>query len=151
MEFRTADDCMLTLTILGYQYPHLIDAPYDSNWLLVQLDGITTAGQWKRTDACLLTYEAQGLADWLEEGVQGTITRNCGFIEPCLRFEASTDSAGTTLRVILDHEFRPPWAVGQVMWEEGYVMEFALAAADFQTAATTLRRDLTPYPQRAAR
>ena len=151
MDLSTADGTVLTLTILGYEFPDIIDVQYDSNWLVVGLDVQSAAGRWTTTDACLLTYEAHRLADWLEGVASGAVTNGCGFMEPCLRFESIPGLDGTSIQVILDHEFRPPWATAHAAPDDGYRLEFALASADLQAAATALRRDLMPYPQRAAR
>ncbi|HEY1016398.1 MAG TPA: hypothetical protein VGE07_27055, partial [Herpetosiphonaceae bacterium] len=151
MEFRNAEGATIALTITGYQYPRELDALYASNWLLVRLDLSAPAGTFSATNACLLTYEGRQLADWLASAAAGAAPGAIGFVEPCLFFEAIAAPAGITIRVTLEHAFRPPWAVRHAAWRFGYVALFPLAPAELERAAATLRRQLAPYPQRAER
>ena len=64
MTFAGVDGQSVTLTLEGYQFPHLTTADYDSNWLNVCIDACHPRGAWQASDACLLTYEVARLADW---------------------------------------------------------------------------------------
>ena len=67
MRLISSDGTNFNLTIAGYQYPHLETELHSSNWLNIQIDIDGAQGRWRATAPCLLTYEAQRLADWLEQ------------------------------------------------------------------------------------
>ena len=71
----SADDSWLGLKILGYQFPHETHDPYDSNWLMISGNVGIKGQSWTFTDPCLLTTEAEALADWLATLVSGSATR----------------------------------------------------------------------------
>jgi len=151
MKLTLADGTSFTLTIIGYQYPALATAAYDSNWLTIRIDASNRHGTWSATDPCLLTYEISRLADWLDAIAAGRATKAvCGFIEPCLRFRLDEDAAGQQeLRIYPELELRPPWAASKYAGQEDLWLTFPLSAIDLPTATSLLRRQLEQYPQRA--
>jgi hypothetical protein len=141
------------LTILGYQFPHLATEEYDSNWLNVQVDVVHPEGSWKATDAALLTYEAEHLADWLAGLAHtGSVSSDESFLEPCLSFKRIRDNDGGMLRTYFDLELRPQWkpAVGGAGNEDLFV-EAPLADLGLTDAVAELRAQLARFPQRASR
>jgi len=153
MKLTLADGTSFTLTIVGYQYPQLATAPYDSNWLTIRIDATNPQGTWSATDPCLLTYEVSRLADWLDAIATGKVAKaTCGFIEPCLLFRLDGDASGhQELRIYLELEPRPPWSGSKLAGQEDLWLTFPLSAIDLAVAASMLRQQLERYPQRAER
>src|SRR5260370_21243399 len=89
MKFASRDGQFLELRILGYEFPHIETAEYDSNWLVVAGNVTHSRGSWQFTHPCLLTYEAEQLASWMDALVEtDRFPTTCGFIEPNLEFRA---------------------------------------------------------------
>jgi hypothetical protein len=143
----------LELTLVGYQYPQLATAPYDSNWLNVEVRVQHPRGSWTAQDPCLLTYDVAGLADWLEAVAVGRETdAEHGFMEPDLLFRAGTDSSGTRfVRVYFELELRPAWAPFDGAPMEDLFLDVPAEPAQLSAAARSLRDQLARYPQRAER
>ena len=57
MQLYDANGYALKLTLVGYQFPEMTREPYDSNWLIIEVDVTTPHRSWRASDACLLTYE----------------------------------------------------------------------------------------------
>lgn len=153
MKLTLVNGTSFKLTIIGYQYPQLSTAPYDSNWLTIRIEVTSPQGTWSATDPCLLTYEVSELADWLEAIASGTVAQAaCSFIEPCLLFRLHEDASGHQgLRIYLELELRPPWAASKLAGQEDLWLTFPLSAIDLAAAASMLRQQLERYPQRAER
>lgn len=108
----------LRLTIEGYQFPEIVNDKWDSNWLMVRVDVEGPAETWTQSDPGLLTWEVEGLADWLDSVAETTepVADELVFLEPFLWFELLRDerrilvSAGydrVCMRVPLEpHELR---------------------------------------------
>ena len=144
------DEFSFELLIVGYQFPELADAEYDSNWLNVKIIVRHPEGDWSARDPALLTYEVQELAEWLRAvGSGGRETQEMAFLEPCLSFRVrSGDKRTDELEIELAYEFRPPWAKDI---DESATMLFPLNEVDLFTAAESLEHQLSKYPQRAER
>ncbi len=71
MKLSTARGLALELQIVGYQFPEINNAPWDSDWLLIRIEVSHPMGNWSTTDPCLLTFEAVDLANWLENVASG--------------------------------------------------------------------------------
>lgn len=142
----------LQLTIVGYQFPAMRTKDYDSNWLNVQVSVVHPRGRWTARDACLLTYEAARLADWLQAVGRGkSVASEESFIEPNLAFRLVESAQGPFLRVYFELELRPEWAFSRAAFEEDLWVEFPVGELDLVGAAEGLRQQLRVYPQRAAR
>src|SRR5262249_16252489 len=90
------DQFYFELLIVGYQFPELADAAYDSNWLNVNIGVKHPEGEWSAVDPALLTYEVNELADWLRAvGAGRREIREMSFLEPCLSFRVRSGDNGT--------------------------------------------------------
>jgi hypothetical protein len=149
MRFSSADGSFFDLAIAGYQFPSEHRAEYDSNWLVVEGRAALHGREWAFREPCLLTYEVERLADWLEQLAVGKAVEGSeDFVEPNIAFSAASGAVGEhVLAVILDLEARASWAEKQ----ETLSLEFQLAPADLLAAAADLRGQLARFPQRAAR
>jgi hypothetical protein len=155
MYLVSSNGSSFALTIVGYQFPHLAQEEYDSNWLNIHIDVATPEHSWSATDPCLLTYEVARLAEWLEAIDQGKpVEYEIGFTEPCLWFRlAKTKLRGIvkSLRVHFELELRPEWARSEQMRKRDLFVEFPISEIDLQQAASALRTQLSDYPQRTER
>jgi hypothetical protein len=151
MKLINPANASFALTLMGYQFPALETAPYDSNWLKIRIDVTTSQGSWSAIEPCLLTYEVERLANWLDQLVavwDGNLI--CAFIEPCLCFERVVDTDGLPcLRIYFELEVRPPWAPARQANQGDIWIDFPLAAIDIPAATQSLRSQLQRYPQRA--
>lgn len=137
------------LTVLGYQYPDAGE-PYDANWLSIQVDVASPEGQWSGTDACLLTYEAVRLADWLDGLAQGKpVPRALSFLEPVLLFRlVDVDDGTKVLRAHFGNIVHPAWREAGQGPNDLSVDFPASDALMLRTAAGELRQELRRFPQR---
>ncbi len=152
MKLTNPTNASFALTLIGYQFPALATAPYDSNWLQVRVDVTTSQGLWSAIEPCLLTYEIEQLADWLDHVVVVDPNTNsmCSFTEPCLCFERVVDQEGQIcLRIYFELEVRPPWAPARQASQEDIWIDFPLEVIDIPSATQSLRVQLQRYPQRA--
>jgi len=139
-----------TLSIEGYQYPHLETEPYDSNWLNVRIDVEHPDGAWTAIDPALLTYEGTALIEWLERAAQpGSQAGEIQFMEPCLIFRHVPEES--LLRVCLECGFRPQRLSESAvpMWE--FCLDFSVSPEVLRGCAKSLARALGPYPRRGRR
>ena len=137
------------LRILGYQYPQEATVEYDSNWLQVQGNVAHPRGNWTFRDPCLLTYEAARLATWLESVAHGcSADSELSFREPNIWFEQLPNPAGSRLRIYFELESRPSWAPSKTVDEADCFVDVPTVALDLQRAASSLREQLSRYPQR---
>jgi len=146
-------DGSMELTLVGYQFPHLATAAWDSNWLNVRVRVQHPRGNWSAQDPCLLTYDVAELADWFEAVATGRDQdAELGFMEPNLVFKTGRDSHGSRfVRVYFDLELRPTWASSNGAEMEDLFLEFPADAAQLSAAAQSLREQLARYPQRTER
>ena len=104
--FLKNKDVEFNLMVEGYEFPHIKNTAYDSNWLNVAVKVKHPRGSWSHTDACLLTWELKALAEWLKNLAKGEpAASEIDFLEPELWFEVTKGK----LKVHLDYEMRPPW------------------------------------------
>ncbi|NIR48477.1 hypothetical protein GWO43_08660, partial [candidate division KSB1 bacterium] len=115
-KLESSDGSSFKLTIVGYEFPELAEAEYDSNWLQVQVDVELPNGRsWSVTHPCLLTYEVAELADWLDSIQTRTYNKTeQDFIEPNLSFQIVNEA----LRVSFELEMRPAWALEDAAGKE---------------------------------
>jgi hypothetical protein len=141
LRFSAPNGDAFVLRIAGYQFPELADAPYDSNWLIVDGEATLAGRSWRFRDPCLLTYEAASLAAWFEQQAEGgAVGDEIGFLEPNLNFERP--SLGV-IRVRLAAEAKPAWA-----GVRDTCIDTPAGADALRAAADALRAALTAFPQR---
>jgi hypothetical protein len=151
----SAKDASFSLTILGYQYPDAAGEPYDANWLSIYVEAEGPDGVWTGTDACLLTYEAARLADWLAALAHGeAVPTAISFLEPALLFRLVNGARGKTLRVHFGNLVNPSWRYSEAGLDRAGAspdlwLDFPLTEADIAGAAGDLRQQQRRYPNRA--
>lgn len=139
------------MKFVGYQFPGDNFDVYDNNWLLVSISVDHPSGSWKTTDACLLTWEAAGLAEWFRDIADGQeVESEESFMEPNLRFEIDNDN-NRKLRVYFELECRPDWAPSDGAGMDDLWVEFEINSRDISAAADAIEKDLIRYPQRPAK
>jgi len=137
-------------SILGYQYPEKKFEDYDSNWLIIEVDVTYSQKRWNARDACLLTYEVARLAQWFESIAGGISVESIQkFIEPNLEFHLVDISSEQYLRIFFEFELRPEWAKWDQKIMKDFWIDFSLSKLDLYQTASSLRRQLADYPQRA--
>ena len=146
MRLATNPDIIVDLHVIGYQHPENHTDEYDSNWLVVEGRVFHPRGDWVFRDPCLLTYEAAGLANWLDAVAADRVAESSiKFIEPNLSFEVATIESRRVLRVTLAFESRPPWA----SHNENVTVEFPVAQLALSQAIRGWREQIRQFPQRA--
>jgi len=165
----------LELAIRGYEFPHIKNDWWDSNWLTIRIRARDSRGEsWERTGPFLTTFEIEELATWFlavvaeapminRETLRESSRQHApgfpnlrlfdsiDFMEPNLRFalvERSRDLAG--VRVYFELEARPPSAPDQGAGMEDLWIDLNVSASDLKAAALTLRSELRAFPIRAA-
>ncbi|WP_298397063.1 hypothetical protein [Sphingobium sp.] len=135
----------LRLGVEGYQFPHILDDDWDSNWLIIVGEAEIGNRSWRFRDACLTTFEMERLADWLDAATTGKQSNPfCGFTEPNLDFERVSNEA---IRIGFSLEAAPPWSSED---DDFGTHGFEVPVNDrLGLAATDLRRLLQTYPVRA--
>ncbi len=156
MRFAGIDGEQVELQIVGYEYPANTDeGGWDANWLLVRGVASAESRTWSFTNACLTTWEAAYLGEWLaavEASAGGhkpapDALDRCWFTEPNLVFEPlAADAGGFRIRVYFELEARPDWA-RQKAWDEFWI-DVEGTSADIRGAADALQAQLKHYPLR---
>lgn len=151
------DRFLLQMSIVGYEFPEVIDDRHDANWLLIRLvlQSQHGAWRWQVEDAGALTWELERCIDWLlklsaEEAVD---LEYCGFSEPDIAFETirNDDHEVVGLSVQLMDEFQPPTKV-LVPRENNIVsLRFHTPSDTLREFADNLLAELKQYPVRGAR
>lgn len=139
------DGRRLELTLVGYEFPDLEDDEWDADWLVVRISAADDPDVWTAEDPCLLTWEVDELADWLDAVADAPgAVHDLEFIEPNLTFERiEVDGAGG-VRAWFDDAFRPP----EVPPDEDVLIDFLLAPAALRAAAASLRAQRERFPPR---
>ncbi|WP_104666373.1 WapI family immunity protein [Ensifer adhaerens] len=134
----------LRMAIRQYQFPDVMDDAWDSNWLIVEGHVDIKGRKWTFRDPCLTTFEAEHLADWLEEVSNAEPSKvDCRFTEPNLEFRYQKNRQ---LRISFALESGPPGFGTPSSWDErSFLVPVSSALA---TAATQLRQQLVRFPRR---
>ena len=152
MRLIARDGQSLEIRIAGYQFAEMETEEYDSNWLRIEGSVQHPRGSWRFNDPCVLTYEAMGLASWIESLAQNpSLPSEYDFLEPNLSFEAISLEGLPMLRVYFELESRPDWARSNAAGERDLWVEFPLNELDLKAATQQWRSELSAWPQRAAR
>ena len=143
------------LKILGYQFPHIIDDKWDSNWLNIGIEVKHAKKEtWTAVDPCLLTFEVERLSDWLETIITDYRQAKPAqeFTEPSLKFVLSIAENCPILRIYFDkflRPVRPKWEPGRKKPREELWSEFPIEENDLSEVVHSLRSQLKNYPMRA--
>lgn len=135
----------MRLAIEDYQFPHITDDEWDSNWLIVVGEAELDGKRWQFRDPCLTTFEMKRLAEWLDQVATGQAEQQfCGFTEPNLDFEQTSNKC---VRIAFSLESLPPWSArdgdfGDLGFEVPIDGRLAMAASN-------LRSILAKFPVRA--
>ena len=137
------------MTVAGYQFPHLGHEPYDADWLKICVKVKHPRGAWSKTDPCLLTWEAAGLAEWLESLAENNPPHSSkDFMEPELTFEWF-GGGRNILRVYLHYSLRPSWSPYHGPNEEkDLFVEFTVTPENLRKAAASLLAEIKQFPVR---
>jgi hypothetical protein len=149
MRLLGSDGALFELSLLGWQHPHGAANEIDANRLKVRLALATNEGAWAEIAPCLVAWEAERLADWLEALAAHRATDvEQQFLEPDLRFRI-LPAAGIArvLRIAIDLSARrAPGAAAPV----GEVA-FALGDEEIAAAARAMRAQARRFAPREAR
>ena len=141
------DSNEVELKVVGYQFPQLEHEEYDSDWLRIHIRVTHPRGTWSSTDACLLTWEAAGLANWLHAIANGeSVDEEESFMEPNLRFHLLEN--GSKLRLYFELECRPSWAPSDGAGMDDLWVDLDANSQQLVNAAESLRADLERFPVR---
>jgi hypothetical protein len=149
---QSRDFSAFELRVAGYQFPHIESDEFDANWLVVEgLVAPADERAWKFRDPALLTWEVEGLCNWLEAVASGQdVKESADFTEPNLRFEvAERDQDTITIRVYFELESRPPWFFADAAGMDDLWIDLRVDADHLHDAAEGLRHDLTRFPPRS--
>lgn len=139
------------MTVIGYQFPEILDEEYDSNWLIIEIRASSLEGSWSISNPCMLTIELVDLADWLDDVAngKGTINTRLDFFEPCLCFEV-TGLEPKKLCVHLNEELKPVSLRDNDSNSDAAIcIEFEITLETLKNAVTSLRDCLRDFPIRA--
>ncbi len=141
------DSNRFELSVVGYQFPHLENEEYDSDWLRIHIQVNHPRGTWTSTDSCLLTWEVERLVEWFTSIAKGNpIADDEDFIEPNLRFELLDDRS--RMRVYFELECRPSWAPSDGAGMNDLWVDLNANAQELRNGAASLRADLEQFPIR---
>ena len=141
----------VALKLAGYQFPGGTGDGYDDNWLFVDIQVTVDGEDWSVRDPCLLTWEANGLARWLDEIAQGNPTDpEFDFMEPALVFElVDRDARNTRLRVNLDPSpHQAPWLKRRGGTDTDFSIDVTVPHNVLAAVAKEIRENLALYPYR---
>jgi hypothetical protein len=162
MQLNPSDGVSVELRIAGYDFPEpgMVADRWDANWLRVCGHIALADGRaWAFEHACLTTWEARELGDWLREVAAGTEPAfhgyfepqgQLGFTEPNLGFTLEERTAGR-LRITaeLTTEARPPWfRHGPDHAPNSYLVCLDLSAEAIAQAAESWMHELAEFPER---
>lgn len=127
----------------------------ETDWLVVRGDVRTADGRsWSFVDACLTTWEARGLAEWLRGAAAGAVPPTSGrrgagevraFAEPNLALSVAAGRAeAVTVRFHFALESGPPWLADDADRVD-FAVAVSTAPADLTRAAEEWERELAPY------
>lgn len=147
VDLRLADDRgnSFELAVLNYQFPGIREDEWDSNWLLVRMEGGGPRSSWTRVDSCLLTWELSDLADWLTAlGSDQPVEPEIVFTEPTLQLSSTETEGGRmnlAVQVVLETPQRPQ--------PEDVVLTVTVDKGQLSEAAKSLSQALEHFPVRA--
>lgn len=151
------DRFRLQISVVGYEFPDVVNDVDDANWLLVRLvlQSQHGAWRWQVEDAGALTWELEQCVEWLFKLSAGEAVEqeHCGFSEPDIVFETirNDEQEVVGLSIQLMDEFQPPTKV-LVPRENNIVsLRFHTPPDTLREFADDLMTELKAFPQRGTR
>jgi len=148
---RGRDLSEFELRVAGYQFSNIESDEFDANWLVME-GRIAPVDEraWEFRDPALLTWEVEGLSNWLEAlASEEVFDEGEDFTEPNVRFEvAARDEDTITIRVYFKLESRPPWFFADAVGMNDLWIDLRVDNDDLRVAAEDLRCDLARFPPR---
>lgn len=142
-----SENASVELTVHSYQFPES-QSVYDSNWLIIHGYVEHPDGNWDFYDPCLLTYEAQSLANWLEDVAQDCEKySSISFLEPNLSFSVLHGPHSLVLSITFNLESRPQ----RMKPDETLTIDISIEPTALRREACRWRDQLSNFPQRAER
>jgi hypothetical protein len=140
----------IDIAVARYQFPDKWDNEYDANWLLIDTSASVAGREWSTRDACLLTWEVEWLASWLEDVARGTAGEaESSFLEPNLRFELCGERVGWYhVRCYFELENRPRWAPSDGAPMDDLWIDLNCTETDLLAAVADLRAQRARFPTR---
>jgi hypothetical protein len=153
----TNDRFELYMSVADYEFPDIVDNPYDANWLLIRLglQSLHGAWNWQVIDAGALTWELEACTTWFQNlsTNQPVETESFGFSEPDIRFETirNEDNLVIGLSVNLMDEFQPPTKVLKPYEQNIATLRFHTPSDVLESFANSLSEEVRQFPQRGER
>ncbi len=150
MILRGQNGATLELVPTGYEFAERQSEEHDDNWLNITAKASIDGAAWGGTDPCLLTWELQGLCDWLRaQALPGANAHDClDFLEPELVFEiVSRETESIVLRITM-HYAMSTGDVGEFPKDAHRSVELRVSRAALAAAAEDLARDAAAFPRR---
>lgn len=110
MRLQGIDGARFELSVLAFQHPRGASNEIDANRLQVRVALATDDGAWIEIVPCLVTWELERLAEWMEALAAHRATdAEQRFLEPDLRFRiAPAAGVARVLRIGIDLRARRP-------------------------------------------
>jgi hypothetical protein len=141
-------DHSIELSFMGYQYPDLTNASFDSNWLMIQLNLHTSDGDYECIEPALLTRDLESLINWFTN-LQNhqSAHESVGFIEPNISFrQCGWINNELSLTITLQAEFIPPWIDKSL---DEYKVDVSLSSDELDGVINSLRHQYKQFPKRS--
>ena len=152
MILTKADGTSFEMKLLGYQFPKIETADYDSNWLIIEINVNHRQKNWTAKDPCMLNYEVLRLANWLEEISTGGKVNAPAFIEPSLTFSVfGLPSGRRVINIQIKYGLSPNWDPKSKKRDEDWQLDFPVDEINVGKAVASLRRQYEKFPQRASK
>jgi hypothetical protein len=163
MRLHGEDGSEVTLQPTGYQFPGRTaedDRDWDANWLNIHGQVRVKGRSWTFTDACLTTWEASQLGNWLRGVATGATKPDpidgddeggtlLVFTEPNIAMSLqASDGERATVRFYFSLESAPPWVEdrGDAVFE--YHVELTTPLEMVAAAADEWEQELRRFPKR---
>ncbi len=146
MRLLGSDGAIFELSLLGWQHPRGAANEIDANRLTVRIALSADDGSWAQIVPCLVSWEAERLADWLDALAAHRATdAEQRFLEPDLRFRIVPASGiARVLRIGIDLRGRRPPGDAAPVGE----IAFSLCDEEIAEAARSLRAQVRRHPYR---
>jgi hypothetical protein len=132
--------------VLNYEFPQISDDEWDSNWLLVRMEGRQPRNSWTQVSSCLLTWDLQALAEWFDVMAEGREPPSLRFTEPVLNFVAGGHVDGRA-KIVVEVVLEPPVRSRP----EDVELPLFIEREQLREAAASLRRAAERFPVRGPR